>query len=266
MRFAHGFKSVDDMNVCSVNQKEVKELEENKQICDVHDMVEAVRDKSKRVDFSKIVFRNRYVGVCIIVFVLIVGCVYGLRGYTQYIYSCYIDNEVSYKETISRLNVLGRFLDTKWMREKCAELENSRETYKNGCDYYEKLEWKKAMGCFEKVILEDINYNDAQKKLEKCKSNYYYPNTDIPTYTSVTGFQSNAQNHKITDTMVAYTYNYGDEGSINKYLEYLKKNCGYTFKGEIIEGQPFLEGFYGGDVKVILTGTRNQLIIGVTIK
>lgn len=122
------------------------------------------------------------------------------------------------------------------------------------------------MGCFEKVIREDINYTSAKEKLEECKSNYYYPDTDIPTYTSVTGIEANTQNYKLTDTMVAYTYNYGSEGSMNKYIEYLKNNYGYTFKGEIIDGMPFMEGFYGGNVKIILTGSNSQLIIGVTIE
>lgn len=266
MSYACNLEYDDAMEVCSCRQRDIKKLEKNEGIHDYDDNVDADNYKLGRTHRFKNVLHNRYVWICIIVFICSVGFIYGLRAYSQHIYACYINNKVSYKDTIRRLNTLDRFVDTKWMCEKCTKLKISREVYEEGCNYYENFEWKNAMDCFEKVIPEDTNYNSAQKKIERCKSNYYYPNTDIPTYSSITGIQANTQNHKLTDTMVAYTYNYGDEGDIKKYLEYLKNNCGYTFKGEIVDELPYIEGFYGGNAKIILTGTNTQLIIGITIK
>lgn len=139
MCFTSDLKNDDESKVYIVGQNEFKKLEKNKRV-DNHDGISRQDScKSNRVRFFKNVFFNRYM-ICIIIFVCIVGCVYGVRAYAQYIYSCYINDRLSCEQTISKLNILDRFVDTKWMREKCEKLENSRKAYRDGCNYYDNLE------------------------------------------------------------------------------------------------------------------------------
>ena len=79
-------------------------------------------------------------------------------------------SQITYDEAKDKLSILDKVGDVQWAYNKCDDLNNSQCSYHYAVELQSKKDYKTAIFEYEKVIGEDLNYENAKKSIEECKS------------------------------------------------------------------------------------------------
>lgn len=165
-------------------------------------------------------------------------------------------SQITYDEAKDKLNILDKFGDIQWAYNKCDNLNNSQCSYRYAIELQDKKDYKTAIFEYEKVIEEDLNYENAKKSIEACKAilsseaytmavayegsldwynaieNYSYVISTDANYTTAQA-KIVELNKKLLDSTLLDLWEYKVENDFDSALELIAKTERYTQSDEL---------------------------------
>lgn len=123
--------------------------------------------------------KKRFIGILVVVLLVLImtlllwktGVVF--NAIANNIYNDLNSSQITYEEAKEKLNLLDKVGDVSWVYDKCDKLNNSQYSYRYAVELQGKKDYKTAIFEFDKVIQEDLNYENAKKTIEEIRTLAY---------------------------------------------------------------------------------------------